>query len=199
MSRGAITYTLGMGRWKPGAGDRLREAALSLYLERGFEQATVADIAERAGVTARTFFRYFADKREVLFDDSSALQEKSLAALEGLPTTTSALDAVAAVLETVAQTVGGDRELARKRQAVIMANADLRERELIKLTSLSTALADRLRQRGTGDIEASLAAETSIVVFRVAFSRWVTATDDQVLQDIMRETLDRLRALAASG
>lgn len=199
MSRGAITYTLGMGRWKPGAGDRLREAALSLYLERGFEQTTVADIAERAGVTARTFFRHFADKREVLFDDSSALQEKSLAALEGLPTTTSALDAVAAVLETVAQTVGGDRELARKRQAVIMANADLRERELIKLTSLSTALADRLRQRGTGDIEASLAAETSIVVFRVAFSRWVTATDDQVLQDIMRETLDRLRALAASG
>lgn len=199
MSRGAITYTLGMGRWKPGAGDRLREAALSLYLERGFEQTTVADIAERAGVTARTFFRYFADKREVLFDDSSALQEKSLAALEGLPTTTSALDAVAAVLETVAQTVGGDRELARKRQAVIMANADLRERELIKLTSLSTALADRLRQRGTGDIEASLAAETSIAVFRVAFSRWVTATDDQVLQDIMRETLDRLRALAASG
>ncbi|AIA01496.1 TetR family transcriptional regulator [Streptomyces noursei] len=199
MSRGAITYTLGMGRWKPGAGDRLREAALSLYLERGFEQTTVADIAERAGVTARTFFRYFADKREVLFDDSSALQEKSLAALEGLPTTTSALDAVAAVLETVAQTVGGDRELARKRQAVIMANADLRERELIKLTSLSTALADRLRQRGIGDIEASLAAETSIAVFRVAFSRWVTATDDQVLQDIMRETLDRLRALAASG
>lgn len=199
MSRGAITYTLGMGRWKPGAGDRLREAALSLYLERGFEQTMVADIAERAGVTARTFFRYFADKREVLFDDSSALEEKSLAALEGLPTTTSALDAVAAVLETVAQTVGVDRELARKRQAVIMANAELRERELIKLTSLSTALADRLRQRGIGDIEASLAAETSIVVFRVAFSRWVTATDDQVLQDIMRETLDRLRALAASG
>lgn len=199
MSRGVITYTLDMGRWKPGAGDRLREAALSLYLERGFEQTMVADIAERAGVTARTFFRYFADKREVLFDDSSALEEKSLAALEGLPTTTSALDAVAAVLETVAQAVGGDRELARKRQTVIMANAELRERELIKLTSLSTALADRLRQRGIGDIEASLAAETSIVVFRVAFSRWVTATDDQVLQDIMRETLDRLRALAASG
>ncbi|MFF0515366.1 TetR family transcriptional regulator [Streptomyces sp. NPDC004250] len=187
-----------MGRWKPGAGDRLREAALSLYLERGFEQTTVADIAERAGVTARTFFRYFADKREVLFGDSSALEEKSLAALEGVPATTSALDAVAAVLGTVAQMVGGDRELARKRQTVIMANADLRERELIKLTSLSAALADRLRQRGTGDIEASLAAETGIAVFRVAFSRWVSAVEEQDLQDIMRETLDRLRTLAAS-
>ncbi|TWV44430.1 TetR family transcriptional regulator [Streptomyces misionensis] len=186
-----------MGRWKPGAGDRLREAALSLYLERGFEQTMVADIAERAGVTARTFFRYFADKREVLFGDSSALEEEALAALEGVPATTSALDAVAAVLDTVARMVGGDRELARKRQTVIMANADLRERELIKLTSLSAALADRLRQRGIDDIEASLAAETSIAVFRVAFSRWVTATDDQDLQDIIRQTLDRLRTLAA--
>ncbi|GHJ27379.1 TetR family transcriptional regulator [Streptomyces hygroscopicus subsp. sporocinereus] len=198
MSRGDITYTLGMGRWKPGAGDRLREAALSLYLERGFEQTMVADIAERAGVTARTFFRHFADKREVLFADASDLEEKALAALEGLPATTSALDAVAAVLDTVAQMAGGDRELARKRQTVIMANADLRERELIKLTSLSAALADRLRQRGIGDVEASLAAETSIAVFRVAFSRWVTATDDHDLQDIIRETLDQLRTLAAS-
>ncbi|WNF00840.1 TetR family transcriptional regulator [Streptomyces luomodiensis] len=187
-----------MGRWKPGAGDRLREAALSLYLERGFEQTMVADIAERAGVTARTFFRHFADKREVLFADSSDLEEKALAALEGLPATTSALDAVAAVLDTVARMVGGDREAARKRQTVIMANADLRERELIKLTSLSAALADRLRQRGIGDIEASLAAETSIAVFRVAFSRWVTATDDHDLQGIIRETLDQLRTLAAS-
>ncbi|MBP0455935.1 TetR family transcriptional regulator [Streptomyces montanisoli] len=186
-----------MGRWKPGAGDRLREAALSLYLERGFEQTMVADIAERAGVTARTFFRYFTDKREVLFDDYSDLEEKALAALDGVPAGTSALDAVAAVLDTVARMVGGDRELARKRQTVVMANADLRERELIKLTSLSAALADRLRQGGIGDIDASLAAETSIAVFRVAFSRWVTATDDQDLQDIIRETLDRLRTLSA--
>ncbi|MGD6741338.1 TetR family transcriptional regulator [Streptomyces sp. BH106] len=188
-----------MGRWKPGAGDRLREAALSLYLERGFEQTTVADIAERAGVTARTFFRHFADKREVLFDASSALEEESLAALEGVPATAPALDAVAAVLDSVALMVGDDRESARKRQGVIMANAELRERELIKLTSLSAALADRLRQRGIGDIEAGLAAETSIAVFRVAFSRWVTATDDQDLRDIIRETLDRLRTLAAGG
>ncbi|MBQ0854815.1 TetR family transcriptional regulator [Streptomyces sp. BH-SS-21] len=188
-----------MGRWKPGAGDRLREAALSLYMERGFEQTMVADIAERAGVTARTFFRHFADKREVLFDDSSALEEKSLGVLAEVPDTASALDAVAAVLDAVARMVGSDRELARKRQAVIMANADLRERELIKLTSLSAALADRLRHRGVGEIEASLAAETSIAVFRVAFSRWVTATEDQDLPDVMRETLDRLRALAAAG
>src|SRR4051794_30814080 len=188
-----------MGRWKPGAGDRLREAALSLYLERGFEQTTVADIAERAGVTARTFFRHFADKREVLFGDSSALEEKSLAVLDGAPATASALEAVAAVLDTVARMVGGDRELAQMRQTVIMANADLRERELIKLANLSAALADRLRERGIGDIEAGLAAEAAIAVFRVAFSRWVNAAEDQDFQDIIRETLGRLRTLATDG
>ena len=195
MSADDITYTRRMGRWEPGAGDRLREAALSLYLERGFEQTMVADIAERAGVTARTFFRHFADKREVLFDGSSHLEEKSLAALDGVPASAPPLDAVAAVLDTVAEMVGDSRELARKRQMVIMANADLRERELIKLASLSAALADRLRQRGTGDVEASLAAETSIAVFRVAFSRWVTDTDDHDLGDVIRDTLTRLRTL----
>ncbi|RMB86710.1 hypothetical protein [Streptomyces shenzhenensis] len=93
----------------------------------------------------------------------------------------------------------GDRELARMRQSVIMANADLRERELIKLASMSAALADRLRQRGIGDFEASLAAETSIVVFRVAFSRWVGTTEEQGLQEVIHETLDRLRTLTASS
>src|SRR3954454_5404276 len=103
-----------MGRWEPGASGRLREAALTLYLEHGFDQTMVNDIAERAGVTARTFFRYFADKREVLFDAAAEVEEKSLAALEEAPAATSALDLVAAALEAVAATIGHDRELARK-------------------------------------------------------------------------------------
>src|SRR5262245_39865327 len=125
-----------MGRWEPGASGRLREAALALYLERGFEQTMVADIADRAGVTARTFFRYFAGKREVLFDAAAERQEKSLAALEAAPATASTLEVVAAALDAAADIIGADRELARKRQKVIMANADLRERELIKLAHL---------------------------------------------------------------
>ncbi len=84
-----------MGRWEPGAGGRLREAALNLNLERGFDRTMADDIAERAGVTARTFFRYFADKHEVLFDAAAEVEEKSLAALEGAPTAASALDLVA--------------------------------------------------------------------------------------------------------
>ncbi|GAA1905991.1 TetR family transcriptional regulator [Streptantibioticus ferralitis] len=177
----------------------MREAALALYLERGFEQTMVADIAERAGVTARTFFRYFGDKREVLFDGSSELEERSLAALEAAPATASALDAVSAALDAAAETIGDNRDLARARQRVITANASLRERELIKLTSMSAAVAGGLRQRGIGDAEASLAAETGIAVFRVAFERWVNAAEDRDFGDVIHETLTQLRTLTAAS
>ncbi len=194
--RGGTTLG-GMGRWEPGASGRLREAALTLYLERGFEQTMVADIAERAGVTARTFFRYFADKREVLFDAAAELEEKALAALETAPATTSPLDLVVAALETTADVIGYDRELVRKRHAVIMANAELQERELIKLARMSAALADGLRRRGVGDTEAGLAAETGAAVYRVAFQRWVDAAEDLDLRDALRQTFTQLRTLTA--
>ncbi|MFL6124907.1 TetR/AcrR family transcriptional regulator [Actinophytocola sp.] len=188
-----------MGRWEPGASGRLREAALALYLEHGFEQTMVADIAERAGVTARTFFRYFADKREVLFDASPELEEKSLAALEAAPATASPLDLVEAALDAAADVIGHNRELARKRHAVIMANAELRERELMKVAHMSAALADGLRRRGIGDTEASLAAETGAAVYRVAFQRWVDAADDLDLRDAVRQSFAQLRTLTATN
>ena len=186
-----------MGRWEPGASGRLREAALALYLEHGFEQTMVADIAERAGVTARTFFRYFTDKREVLFDGSAEIAEKSLAALEAAPATASTLEVIEAALVAVADMIGHNADLARQRQAVIMANADLRERELTKLAEMSAMLADGLRRRGVGATEASLAAEIAAAMYRVAFQRWIDA-DDLGLRDAIGESFVRLRALAAS-
>ncbi|MFD9701760.1 TetR family transcriptional regulator [Lentzea sp. NPDC059081] len=188
-----------MGRWEPGASGRLREAALALYLERGFEQTMVADIAERAGVTARTFFRHFADKREVLFEASADLEKSALAALADAPAPASAMDLVSAALDAAAEVVGTDRELARKRHAVIMANTDLRERELIKLAHLSAALADGLRLRGIDDTEASLAAETGIAVYRVAFERWADDTGGLDLSEAIRMSLATLRTLTASA
>ncbi|SEF24447.1 regulatory protein, tetR family [Amycolatopsis pretoriensis] len=187
-----------MGRWEPGAGGRLREAALSLFVERGFEQTMVNDIAERAGVTARTFFRYFADKREVLFDASAEVEEKALAALEAAPATASALELVAAALDAAADVIGQDRGLARKRHTVIMANADLRERELSKLAKISAELADALRRRGVGDAEAAIAAEAGAAVYRVAFQRWVDAEGgDLDLRGALQAGFAQLRTLAA--
>jgi AcrR family transcriptional regulator len=188
-----------MGRWEPGASGRLREAALELYLERGFEQTTVAEIAQRAGVTARTFFRYFADKREVLFGGSAVLEERMVSALEATPPAATPLDAVAAALDAAADMLGESRDFARMRQSVIVANVELRERELIKMASISASLAAALARRGVKDPDAMLAAEAAIAVFRVAFQRWVSDPLEQDLAQVMRDSLTQLRALTAIG
>ncbi|TQM44704.1 helix-turn-helix domain-containing protein [Pseudonocardia cypriaca] len=186
-----------MGRWEPNASGRLRAAALELYVERGYEQTTVAEIAARAGLTARTFFRHFADKREVLFA-GSPLQDVLVAALDAAPASASPMEAVAAALDAAAEVLT-DREFSRLRQVVIAANAELQERELIKLATLSAALADGLRKRGVADPVARLAAETGIAVFRVAFERWVTEPEDRGLARLLRESFDELKALTAGG
>jgi AcrR family transcriptional regulator len=185
-----------MGRWEPGASGRLREAAMELYVERGFDQTTVADIAERAGVTARTFFRYFADKREVLFGGTAVLQETMVGALAGAPADASPLDAVAVALDAAADMLGENRDYARRRQAVIAAHPDLRERELIKMESLAVALAEALRERGVPDPRAGLAAEAGVAVFRVGWVRWLDGPEGE-LRDVLRDGLAQLRALTA--
>ena len=187
-----------MGRWEPGASGRLRLAAMELYVERGYDQTTVADIAERAGLTARTFFRYFADKREVLFNGSEELEAQMVAALAQAPDGSSAMEAVSAALDAAADLLGERRDFARQRQAVIAAHADLRERELIKMATLAAALADSLRQRGVPEPDASLAAEAGVAVFRVAFARWVVADEGEAgLAEVMRDSLDHLGQVAA--
>jgi AcrR family transcriptional regulator len=188
-----------MSRWEPNARGRLEQAALALYSERGFEQTTAAQIAERAGLTERTFFRHYADKREVLFGGSGRLEEVFVEALAGTPETAAPIDAMASALETVATLFLERHEHARKRQAVIVANAELRERELIKLASLSASLAATLRRRGVEDPAASLIAEAGIAVFRVGFERWVGDDGERTLTDFLRESLDELRAVVAGG
>jgi AcrR family transcriptional regulator len=186
-----------MGRWEPDASGRFRQAAMDLYVERGFDQTTVADIAARAGLTARTFFRYFADKREVLFNGSEALQAQMVEALDQAPASASPMEAVAAALEAAAAMLGERRDFARRRHGVIEANVELRERELTKMSSLAAALADGLRRRGVPEPDASLAGEAGIAVLRVAFARWVADDETRDLDEVMREALAHLGAVTA--
>jgi len=186
-----------MGRWEPNARGRLMQAAFALYGERGFEQTTVADIAERAGLTERTFFRHFADKREVLFAGANALQELLVSAVANAPGSLAPIDAAAAGLEAAGAFIGEGGELARQRQAIIASSAELQERELIKLASLAASLAEALRRRGVDEPAASLTAETAIAVFKVAFERYVDETNQQDLPRLIRESLDELRAVTA--
>jgi len=197
MSATVIATMVGMGRWEPNARGRLELAAMELYAERGFEQTTVAEIAKRAGLTERTFFRHFADKREVLFWGAASLQELLVAAVCDAPAGVAPIEVVAAALEAAGDVLQERRDGARLRQSIIVANAELQERELIKLASLASAMAQALRQRGVSDPAASLAAEAGIAVFRVAFERWVTDSNPLGLSRVIRESFDELKAVSA--
>lgn len=188
-----------MVRWEPDARGRLEQAALALYGEHGFENTTVAEIAERAGLTERTFFRHFADKREVLFQGSGDLQALLVDTVADAPESLAPIDAVAEALEAAGARFEGRRDFSRRRQAIIAASAELRERELIKLASLSAAIADTLRRRGVPEPDASLTAEAGIAVFRIAFERWVQDTNERDLADLMRDSLDHLRAVTSAA
>jgi AcrR family transcriptional regulator len=185
-----------MSRWKPDARGRLEKAAMELYTDKGFEATTVAEIAARAEVTERTFYRHFVDKREVLFqpnplaDVLAHATATAAAPLAPLEVITHALTEAAPVFEERA-------ELVRQRQAVIAANPELQERELTKLASLVSTLAHALRERGLDSTTAALAAEIGIAAFKVAFDRWIDDPDQRALAQHIRETLDATRHLTA--
>jgi AcrR family transcriptional regulator len=186
-----------MSRWEPDARGRLAQAAMQLYSERGFEATTVAEIAARAGVTERTFFRHFADKREVLFDGAESLRHRMVAAVEAAPPSAAPLEVLSAALDAAAGLFAEmPPEWPRQRQAVIAAHPGLQERELIKMARLSAALAEALRARGAADPAATLTAEAGVAVFRVSFQRWISGADDRDLAVVLRESLAELRALS---
>jgi len=185
-----------MSRWGPDARGRLAQAALELYGERGFDQTTAAEIATRAGLTERTFFRHFADKREVLFAGSAELQKLLVDAVASAPTSAAPIDAVTAALMAAGDVFNNERRTyARERRAVIAANAELRERELIKMASLASAIAEALQRHGVSEPAASLAAEAGIAVFRVTFERWVDPASNQDWRALVRESLQELKVL----
>jgi AcrR family transcriptional regulator len=181
-----------MGRWEPNARGRLAQAALTLYAEQGFEQTTAAEIARRAGLTERTFFRHFVDKREVLFYGTDSLRDLLVRAIADAPSSATAMDAVSAALQVVGVMVQENPEPARLRHAVMSANPELRERELIKLAEIAAAMASALRGRGIPESTASLAAETGIAVYRVAFARWASQPGQPDLPGILRESMAEL-------
>jgi AcrR family transcriptional regulator len=188
-----------MSRWTPDARGRLERAAFELFLERGYEQTTVADIAKRAGLTERTFFRHYADKREVLFGGADALHDEMLRAVGAVPPERPALEAVRAAVEAVSAMFRGRRELARERQRLVVAHTDLQERELIKRATLTAALARALQDRGVTESVANLAADVGIGIFYVGFVRWLDDPAQREFVDIVREGFDLLKAVASGA
>lgn len=171
---------------------------MDLYGGRGYEQTTVAEIAKRAGLTERTFFRHFSDKREVLFAGSHELEQAMVAAVEEAPADASPLAAAMAALERIAEFFAERRPHSRRRQAIINANPELQERERNKLASLSVSLAYALRERGVSESRAILAAEMAIAIFKLAFERWLEDAKQRDMLYHVRSALKDLKSVALS-
>jgi AcrR family transcriptional regulator len=182
-----------MVRWKPGAKERLQAAALELFATRGFEQTTAAEIAQSVGLTERTFFRHFSDKREVLFYGQEQFLQAFVDGADAAPPDSSPLEVVASALHAAASFFPDDRRpYSRMRQSVIDQNPALRERELHKFAGLATTVAQALRARGIGEPAATLAAESGATVFGIAFAQWIREGETRSLPDIASDVLHEL-------
>ncbi|MCS7478122.1 TetR/AcrR family transcriptional regulator [Umezawaea endophytica] len=182
-----------MPRWKPDAAERLQAAALDLFDEQGFERTTIAEIAQRAGLTQRTFFNHFTDKREVLFILSAELQQRIVQEIATCDDTTPPLDTVVRALEAVAETVLEQRRtVTARRHAVVTANPELHERELSKNAALTTAIATELHTRGHPRQTAFLAAGAAMLAQQAAFHQWTTPGETRTLSHLLTEAVHSL-------
>ncbi|WP_411699275.1 TetR/AcrR family transcriptional regulator [Conyzicola sp.] len=187
-----------MGRWEPGARERLQGAALSLYSGKGFEVTTVAEIAQAAGLTERTFYRHFADKREVLFAIYDEFTQPFLDGIEDAPRDARPIDVMAAAVARASGFFTAERQpYSRARQGVITDNPELHERELLKLASLAATLATALRERGVPEPSATLSAEMGVTVYRVSFEMWIADGESRPMADIASGVFAELGALTA--
>ena len=186
-----------MSRWPSGAQSRLERAALELFVEQGFAETTVPQITARAGLTTRTFFRHFADKREVLFAYQAELPTVVARVLADTPASLSPMDAIMQGLQTVAAEIESQRTYLRTRHGIIETDDGLRERELRKQSVLSDAIRRELLKRGVDELTATLAAEIAVSVFGVAVTRWLDHDEQRPLSQVVNETFAALLTLAA--
>lgn len=190
-----------MARWEPGARERIVLAALDLFTEQGYDDTTVAQIAERAGITKSTFFRYFPDKRELLAAGQETLSRLLSEGIAEAPTDASPLEAVAAGLERASGEMGPvNRELGPRISAAVAASAELQERALLKNVGLAAAMTDALIARGVADPVAHLAAELGVLAFKRGFAEWTEADGDGTdpLAPYTLAALSELRTASAS-
>ncbi|SNT33922.1 transcriptional regulator, TetR family [Streptosporangium subroseum] len=190
-----------MGRWEPGARERLVVAAVDLFTEQGYDATTVAQIAERAGVTKSTFFRHFPDKRELLVAGQETLSRLLAEGIAEAPDDASPLEAVAAGLERASSAMGAmNRELAPRLKAAVAASTELQERDALKSVSLAAAMTTALVARGVPDPTAALAGELGVLAFKRGYVEWSEGDRDakDELAGYVLAALGELRTASAS-
>jgi AcrR family transcriptional regulator len=186
-----------VSRWAPNARERLEDAALDLFVENGFEETTVAQIADRAGMNRATFFRHFADKREVLFGGEDVLAGLFAGAVRAAPAGAALTGCLQAALTAAGEAMTPQlRAAAARRRLVVAANSELQERGLLKHARITQSVTAALRERGTDELTARLGAEMAMLAFTVAFERWMAAKDDEPFPPFAEAALSDLQARA---
>ena len=190
-----------MTRWAPDARGRLERAAVELFTEQGFGATTVPQIADRAGLTTRTYFRHFADKREVLFAGDE-IPETAAALMRDAPAGLAPRALIADRLRIVAGTTfEGRRDQVRHVRAIIGSDDELRERDLRKRADLAAAVRRGFEDRGEGPLAAAILADLVVSVLHVALDRWLDDPADDAhaphLADVIDEVLASSSALLA--
>jgi AcrR family transcriptional regulator len=198
MSVRDITTLNGMARWAPGTPERLQAAAFELFAAQGFDKTTAAEIAQAAGLNQRTFFRHFGDKREVVFYGQDVFVQAFVSGVQAGPPGAEPMELVAYALASGSLLfTNGRRPHSRIRQSVINSNPALQERERHKLAEMALAVAKTMRARGVTDPAATLAAESAVTVFSVAFAQWIRASNRVPLAIIAGDVLSVLRTISA--
>ncbi|CAM4102805.1 TetR/AcrR family transcriptional regulator [Kibdelosporangium persicum] len=184
-----------MARWQPETTHRLIVAAVDLFTEQGYDATTVAQIAERAGVTKSTFFRHFSDKREILVAGQETLSRLLTEGIAEAPADATPLDAVAAGLERASSAMGPtNRALGPRLKAAVAASAELQERDALKTVGLAAAMTAALIARGVPDPTAHLAAEMGVLAFKRGYAQWSEADRDDT-KDFAHHALAALQDL----
>ena len=181
-----------VGRWEPDAQRRLQQAAMELFAERGYAEVTIAEIADRAGLTKRSFFNHFTDKREVLFAGAKDFEESVVMHLAEVADGLDPINAAVLALTRAGLELAGYGEFARVRQELIASSTELRERDLIKMASLTSAIAEALCRTQVTRRTATLTAQAAVAVFTTAYDDWISeGTAD--LDTLMQQSLADLR------
>jgi len=188
-----------VARWEPGGRERLVVAAVDLFTEQGYDATTVAQIAERAGVTRSTFFRHFADKREVLVAGQETLSQLLAEGIAEAPAGASPLEAVAAGLVRASTAMGPlNRALGARLTAAVAASNELQERDALKSVGLAAAMTSALLARGVPDPTAHLAGELGVLAFKRGYAEWSDGDRDDE-DDLAQHALAALEALRAAS
>lgn len=187
-----------MPRWEPDARERFVSAALELFTDQGYEETTVAEIAELAGLTKSTFFRHFSDKREVLAAGQETLSRLFAEGIAAAPADATPLDAIAAGLENAASAMTPvNRELGPRLEAVIATSGELQERAVLKRVGMAAAMAEALRARGVEETIAAMAAELGVLAFKDGFDTWTSDNNQLSLGELASAALHRFQAAMA--